>query len=148
MNQFLRAFLLIGFFGGAAGSSYGCSCDGKYTEYKHAIKESTLIFSGRVVRVTSKFVSTKYGQQVVETYKIVPERIWLGASADTISFPYDKFDCFSKYLEVGKKYILFTKPNQPITFCQRVIEVEKEIEKANHDIIILDRRFRKPKRKS
>ena len=148
MNQFLKTFLAIGFFLGLSGNSFGCSCDGKYREYKHAVKESNLIFSGKVVRIASEFVNTKYGQQVVETYKIVPERIWLGASADTISFPYDKFDCFSQYLEVGKKYILFTKMNQQITFCQRVIEVEKEIEKANQDIIVLDRRFRKSKRPS
>ncbi len=116
MNQSVGTFAIICFLVGLYAKSFACSCDGKYAEYKYAVKKSNLIFSGKVVRIATDFVNTKYGQQVVKTYKIVPERIWLGAPADTISFPYNELDCFSQYLEIGKKYILFTKMNQQITF--------------------------------
>jgi hypothetical protein len=121
-------------------TAWGCKCVTAYKEFTRAAHTSTLLFSGKLVRVTGDQTQQGYYGGPVKRYQFVPDKIWRGAPNDTITLTASPSNCAAE-LSSGQRYIIYTNPGQKLTICQRIVSSGIEAESARLDQLFTRRRY-------
>ena len=127
-----KAFVIISVVVLASvGNAKACKCVTAAQEFAYAAKNSPLIFSGQLVSVTNVNKSGAAGAYTVRVFKFVPDKVWRGTKADTITLVSGNNNCD---VELGKgRYIIYTNPTRDFSRCDRTAagNIGKETEKLN-----------------
>ena len=122
------------------GNVRACKCTTANQEFGYAAKNSPLIFSGQLISVTEVAKSGATGAYLIRLFKFVPNNIWRGIKADTITLVSGNNNC-DVMLENGV-YIIYTNPTRDLISCNRIIKssgIEAEIRRL--DKVFTRKRF-------
>ena len=125
----------------SAGNAKSCKCATERQEFRYATKNSPLIFSGQLVSVTNVKESGEAGAFTVRTFKFVPDKIWRGRKADTITLVSGNNNC-DIMLEKGC-YVIYTDSTQDLISCDRIISDNINKESQRLDRLFTRKRFKK-----
>lgn len=111
----------------SAGNVLACKCVTAHQEFEYAAKNSPLVFSGQLVSVTDEEKTDAIGAYSIRVFKFVPDKIWRGTKADTITLISGNDNC-DIMLEKGR-YIIYANLSRDLSRCDRTVasNIEKEI---------------------
>ena len=140
MNMKKAFFLVAVAVLASAGNAMACKCATANQEFGYAAKNSPLVFSGQLVSVTDVKKSGAAGAYTIKVFKFVPDKIWRGTKADTITLVGGNNNCDVR-LEKGR-YVIYTNSSRDLTICDRTIANNIEKETMKLDRLFTRKRFK------